>query len=328
MTDNQDKRGSLRTRWHEGQLSHHSTASTIALSLILVATLVAAKTIVVSRSGKLIAQQNAAALLEKISESGLSQLLDFSSDETMYLLEKNQEPIGYGIYFIGPEAHNEGQLTYAGRELLFRNDIQELSYSEFAITDDLSRFVYKKTIRRFKERYVQMTHQDYRDGVLSGQVQLGQRLYPAARYRADQPGLIAPFMIDFFSSLALQENYAKGVVFSLPRIAQDPRYGWMFQLDEQWIKSSQAFPDEIVQQYPYGQGGTVEPLQTMEPLQAQSLYFNMQHQLVWQKIDLGPDELIFKAVEREEILTHFPDALEVLEQWRGDSNEEDDHAIL
>lgn len=332
MIENQDKRGSLLVRWKEGQLANRSTSATVALSVILVATIIVAKAIVVERSGALIAQENAATLTEHISEVGLEQILGRYPLEMTYLFEKDQKPIGYGVYLLESEVDRDGKLSYVGKELVYRSDFEELSYSVFSVANDLSRFTQKKTIRRVSAGTHHVMLQAYRDGVLGGQVQVGQRLYSVAPYRVDEPGLIAPFLIDFFSSLGLRENYSEGVAFLLPKIARQSESSWVFHLEKNWVQSSDEIPSAVVDAAPGGQGCSIETAQLSASNISQTLYFNDEHQLVWQRIRSGQGgELVFRAVDRRDILNHFPDALEILDRWRSEPdepNDEGEHEIL
>lgn len=326
MNEEDEKTGTLYRRWRAGQLANQSSASTIALSVVLVVTIVAAKAIVVSRSGPLIAQENAGKLLAKVAERGLDQILDRSRVEMTYLLEDNHKPIGYGVYQIEPGVGSEGQLIYSGKELLYLDAY--LEYSTFTIANDLSHYTYQKRYRDSRTGALKIVQQDYREGLLVGQVRLGPSSSSLGPYRIDEAGFVAPFLIDLFSSLALQENFSKGVLFLRPTIAKHSGFGWKFQLEKHWVQASEEIDPDIVQEYPGGQGCTVEWLQTNEPQLAQKLYFNERHQLVWQQIPTERGELVYRAVSRQDILNHFPSALEILDRWRREPDEDDDHALL
>ena len=124
--------------------SDHQTTceenNTIRGFLPCVATIVAAKVMVVSRSGPLIAQENAEVFLAKVAERGLDSILGRYPLEMTYLLERDQKPIGYGAFLIEPGTDDAGEMIYRGKDFTYRHDEGILSYTRFDIGNDLSHF--------------------------------------------------------------------------------------------------------------------------------------------------------------------------------------------
>ena len=75
-----------------------------------------------SRSGPLIAQENAEEFLAKVAERGLDSILGRYPLEMTYLLERDQTPIGYGAFLIEPGTDDAGEMIYRGKDFTYRHD--------------------------------------------------------------------------------------------------------------------------------------------------------------------------------------------------------------
>lgn len=330
MDEQPERKETLLQRWKQGQFANRSVASTVSLSIVLVATLLWAKAIVVSRSGPLYARDNGRELTEAVGTNGLGYYLDQYDRQAYYLLEENGRPVGFGALVTEP-LNQQGQLVIAGKELIVHLEAYR-EFSQFVVADDLSHYRYKKVYQNPNGKIVKVIEQTFHDNLLSGKaLDSTGRSLSVPPYQVEPFAMIPPFLLDLFSSLGMQERYSDGIVLVYPNedLMQTQRGGpVMFQTEQFWVQPLEAgvIPGEVMAQYPQGLGCRVQALGSEQ--QEQIFYFDGRNQLVWQKLPVNGSEYIYRAVPRDDLLQTFTDAEVLLEQLFRNEKTEDELELL
>jgi hypothetical protein len=312
MNENKEERTGFFKRWQQNGSSSHPKAVTIVLAGILVLCLFAAQLLVFVRTGtakeREKARQNAKQLIQEVSQSGLDQYIGRKPILRFFLHEIQGKVVGYAILAITPTIHSDNSLVYMGKYLNYIEFTKEhkkwdkINYNIFNDTRN-----YNQTLISSTSQGKIVSQQFYQEGVLS--------------IRSDRKKVKENFVplewLDFYSSLAAQtESVEKdGVIFSIP--GSDEQGQIVFQ--ECWVKPGGSIPKDIIARYP--DGGSVEVRWFGED-HSQDIYYDNEHQLVWQKDTTAAYDSLIRVVSREELEQEFPETGAMLEKWLRVENDE------
>ena len=309
---------SLIQRWREGELARSSTASTVVLGICLAATLLAAFALVADRSGILVARQNGSEVIQQVRQQGLDTYLGQSNQVMYYLLEEDNQANGYRVLYMHRDVKN-GRVVY--KELWHYPSLGLKIHTLFSITNDLSEYDYSKVTQN-NQKKVSFAKHEYRNGELFN----GRR-----REFIPQDGnnIVPVFLLDFFSSLSTRDFPKKGAAFSFALLDQDRNKKIFFE--ECWVQSGGKISEKIKATLPKGRLVTVnwnpsDP--TSQGLISQTIYYNMNHQLIWQKSITATSEEIQRTITPEELDRIYPGSRGELADWLGDIQSDETKQII
>jgi len=313
----------LIQRWREGELSHSSTASTVVLAFCLAATLLAALVLVLDRSGMLVARQNGSEVIQQVRQRGLEKYLGRDPQVMYYLLEKDNQPDGYRVLYIRHDV-KEGHVVYQGQDLYFYPSLGRVDRNQFSVSNDLAEYNYSKIIQNIQTGFsVELSKHTYRGGALKGSYFDGRYQIPIPWIQPKGSNFVPVFLLDFFSSLSAKDFPKKGAAFSFAVPEQIPNNQPL--IDECWVQAGGEIPSHIKANQSKGQVVTINwnpNGQSSNPpshgLLSQTIYYDMNHQLIWQKSITATSELIQRAITPEELYRVYPDSKQRLEEWLGE----------
>ena len=203
--------------------------STLVLGGVLLVCLFLAQLIVMSRSVRVRQQQkarlNTAELIETVFNNGLDSYLGRANILRYFLLEKDGRISGYSIFLLEPQIQPDKQLVFLGKELFYEWDKNQktppyLQQADFIIANDLSWYQYRSTypvIYKGKSLGIIQEQHQVQEGILSGSFFDGQRKALIEPKKITKNNLIPPALLDFFSSLAAEQQPDKEMVFAFTR---------------------------------------------------------------------------------------------------------------
>ena len=159
------------------------------------------------------------------------------------------------------------------------------------------------------------------DGVWRGAYVIDRRRPKVGSHRFERVNVIPRPLLDFFSSLAGRQASGAAVAFSVPVIEERGDSGGPVHLDEYSVHAGGQVPAEVAQIAPDGQ---MVELEWRGKDERQSLYFDGQHQLVWQR---GPEGIELMMITKEELLQRFPQAGERLQRFFGADDGSGDNVL-
>jgi len=292
-------------------------AATIALVGALVLCLLAAQMLVSNRAGNRRARRKAAELVAHVAQQGLTTFFSTENTTRYYLLEKDDQLIGYGAATfqidLGP-----GSPSLRGDELRHFSQSRREHQLSFQVANDLSRFEHMDVIRGPAMPERTLSHY-FQSGVLVGDYALGdEREIVSARVHRNH--LIPLGLVDLFSSLAADAVDALPAVFAV--IISSPQgRGSMFSLRECIVRPGGEVPYTVTDQYPVGHTVTAEWI--THDLR-QTIYYDQMHQLLWQKNSSNDTTETIRAVSRRELLQAYPEAGSRLDSWLESLSDEED----
>lgn len=322
----------LIQRWREGELSRSSTASTVVLAFCLAATLLSAFALVMDRSGMLVARQNGSEVIQQVRQRGLENYLGRTPQVMYYLLEEDNQASGYRALYM---RHNikDGRMVYQGRELWAYPSLGREVRTLFSVTNDLAEYDYSKKIQDIRsDAPVEWSH-EYRHGALKGSYFDGSNQIQFPWIPSDENNFVPVFLLDFFSSLSAKDFPKKGAAFSFASLDL-LRYNQL-PFEECWVRGGGEIPRQIKANLPEGRVVTVDwntnPKSSASPslgLLSQTIYYDLNHQLIWQISMTRTSEQIQRAITPEELYHEYPGSKEKLEDWLGEIQGNEENRII
>ena len=117
-----------------------------------------------------------------------------------------------------------------------------------------------------------------------------------------------PALLDFFSSVAAQEGEDNEVLLAVPVLRFGGGTRNIVQVDNLRVAPGGAAPAEVEAGI---RGGHSVEVEYLEGDRSQTVFYDEEHQLVWQK-DLPEPALFYRAVSREELQRAIPEAEQIL----------------
>jgi len=302
---------------HQWNWATKESSATIALVAILAVSLLSAQMLVWARTGKALdrqqAVQNAAALITKVAEWGLSYYLGNQTTTRYYFCDDDTGTKGYMVLSFQPEILQDGAKILNGTQI-FHPEKSIESIETFKIANDLSWYESTTSIRDLTSGRTDNTVLRYKEGYLQGAYTVqgadGPKLLPLKVVSTESTNnLIMTGLLDFFSSVATNE-YSEGVVLALPRVIEIAPELKILHTEELWVQSGGEAPAEVQSSTPDGRCVEVTYLQTRR---SQTVFYDKDHQLVWQK-DLPEPASYLRQTTRSDLLAKFPEAEQVLNQ--------------
>ncbi|MCH9022757.1 MAG: hypothetical protein IID32_08315 [Planctomycetes bacterium] len=323
----------LIQRWREGEWSRSSTASTLVLAFCLAATLLSAFALVLDRSGMRVARQNGREMIQQVRQRGLEKYLGHAPLVMYYLLKEDNQARGYGALYLHRNLKG-GQVVYQGRELFRYPSLKREVRTVFTVTNDLAEYDYSKEIQNIQTGLsVELSKHSYREGVLKGLFFDGRRGIPILPIQPMGENFVPVFLLDFFSSLSAKNFPKKGAAFSFALLERIRYNQPPFQ--ECWVQAGGEIPSRISENQSRGHGVTVNWNPNGQPsdlqsrgLISQTIYYDMNHQLIWQKSVTENSVSIQKAITPEELDRLFPGSKQILEDWLGEIQGDEENRII
>ncbi len=272
-----------------------SSRSTIALGAILVATLAASYLVVNSRGGNLNASKNGAEAIKQIAEIGLNQYLTKTVVTDYYILEKNDQPVGFAVHYFDPVS--DMPVSISGKYLHYFPKLNELSASTYLIYNNMSSWQSKTVSNYMGMRLAEQL--EYNNRQLKARYELNGEVTALPDIPVKDGNFIATFMLDFLSSIAAGDE----VMFRMPI-----RIG--------------SFKDCLVQ----AEGDVPEEIQRLDPDgiavrttwidNQQDIYYSNDHRLLWQRDANNQTYNITRWVTPRELTEIWPQAGEIIGRWQ------------
>jgi len=321
-TGNKD---SFLKQWRQGRLAERRSAATTFLAVVLVLCLLAAQMMVEARAVKLRPWLKGAEIIKRVADEGLVNAIGTKTITRYYLLKSDDEEwSGYMVLVFEPQIRPDGLWVLTGRELEYHSRDNSLVQTGFTAADDLSWHNYHQTRQVTQDKNLVFTGHDYRveQGILYSSYRIGQRKYQLNPIGIRESNLVPILLLDFFSSLAVKEGGEAGVVFSV--VNPNLLAKGADELLDVLVQAGGAVPDDIINQSPRGHGVKAKWL---EDTRRQILYYDQEHQLVWQK-DLQEPSSTITAVTRAELVEKFREAEPLLRIWFRKETDRKDAELL
>lgn len=297
---------SLFRRWQTGQIASQPGIATIVLAIVLLLSLLAAQWMVHAHSGFTRAVQNGATLIQEVCENGLSYYLPPETTLRYYIIEDQGKPTSFFVTTI--ERHDSPNGIYELNEIQFTGQGLPFRREQLTIDNHLIRYHYENQSYQYTQGP---------DGIYMG---TGG---PPIRLASTFPENTIPRqLLDFFSSIAASNAYEEGVILDIPEgLVRDRRRGLILTTIALRVRTGGDIPVDIQQATPHGYSVHVEHVESSTPSEdvdsqagvfRQDIYYNSQHQLVWQK-DM-PSETILRLVSPSELIETFPAASAMIRQ--------------
>ncbi len=307
-------------------LTEHPAAATTVLAVALALCLLIAKIYVVQNPISYKSQEWHLAdvlqknpLLEKVAADGLEEYLGRENIARYYLIELGDQAIGYGAWALEPQLDsNTGQLVYRGREIWNTPQEGRMRYIAFTVPDDLSWYTHQ--LRRkldYQGEKIQVDIiQNYRSGILEASLSVKDQHKAIGPIQIPAHVIMPPGFLDIISSIAARDASPGEKTDSLMMIDPEAPFagGGDMPITRVQLRtcSPDNVPENIRQQHPEGL-----PVQVfwMDQLAKQVIYYDDQHQIIWQQdmTQFGPQTIT--VVEKDELIEKFPETQELLEKW-------------
>jgi len=306
MNENNESKTSFFHRWNSAGLQAHPKIATIVLAVILVLCLASAQIQVFFKSGSAKsrekARENAQTLIREVSQAGLDSLAGRKPILRYYLLETQGQLDGYAVLAVSPRIQKDNTLIYDGKYLNYSKREHKFITISYKTANDLSFSFYTKSI--YTPKYKWTRRLEYREGFL-----YEPALQGTSSRLPVKGNFVPPDWLDFFSALSAgKDGFRKeGVLLAVLDFDEQGRAG----VTECLVKPGGDIPPELLAAHPHG-----DPVEVMWQggQSSQTIYYDSEHQLVWQKDSLPSLEMKTRSVSREQLGQAFPDALEILDQ--------------
>ena len=304
---------------HQWNWATRESSATIALVAILGVSLLSAQMLVRARTGNVLdrqqAVQNAAALISKVAGQGLSYYLGNQTITRYYFHEDENGKNGYMVLSFQPEIQPDGAWILNGRQIYCLEKSIELRET-FQVADDLSWYEHKTSVRYLTSGRIEETELRYKEGYLQGAIAFGDtkgaKVIPLPMVSTGGANnLIMSCLLDFFSSVAIDEDYSEGVILALPKVQFRGDPPKLLHTEDLWVRTGGEAPAEVRSAIPNGR--CVEVKWLSQSNRFQTVFYDQEHQLVWQK-DLPEPASYLRQTTRSEVLAKFPEAEQVLSQ--------------
>ena len=308
-----------------GRATAHAHIATLVLGGILAATLLGAQALVSVREGNIQARENGAKIIKEIESQGLSSYLGLEPITRYYLLEENGQLTGYAILSLQTRQNLNSSLIFQGQEVYYYPAKGLRKISSIVASNHLKNFSLQEKIEHQKKNFFMSINQQFDDGQLKMQFYNTYGMHPPRTWKINQNHFIPSPLLDVISSVATTgDRNKKGVIFALADIPLwEDRSGTI--LTECLVKPGGQVTPEIKAKAPGGHSVTVEWLGQER---SQIIYYDSQHQLLWQESRFGSETSIIRAVSREELEKAFPQSAEDLENYLPVDTNEEKSAVL
>ncbi|MCP4712521.1 MAG: hypothetical protein GY869_28180 [Planctomycetes bacterium] len=310
---------------HQWNWAAKESSATIALVAILALSLLSAQIFVRVQSGNIIdhpqAIQNASELITKVAEAGLRSYLGNQTTTRYYFCKDETDITGYMVLSFRPEIQQDGSWILNGKQLYYPNESIE-SKETFKVADDLSEYEITTSIRYLTLGRSEVKELIYKEGLLQGTLKgsvSGTTFSSPASVvsTGSTNNLIMPALLDFFSSVATNNDYPEGVTLMLPKVEyyrDNPSQ--LLYTDKLWVHPGGEAPPEVRSSTPNGRCVEVKWFQnqnSQDTRRTQTVFYDNEHQLVWQK-DLPEPASYLLPTTRRDLLAKFPEAESILNQ--------------
>ncbi len=315
MNENNEEQTGFFKRWNTAGLGSHPKIATVVLAGILILCLFSAQILVFFRSGSAKsrdqARDNAQALIQEVSQAGLDHFVGRKPILRYFLVETQGQLDGYAVLAIAPKIQKDNTLVYDGKYLRYTQKEQKFITVNYKTTNDLSFSTYMES--SYTQKYKWTRQIDCRDGFLYEPALQGT----AGRLKV-KGNFIPPDWLDFFSSLSAgKDDLSKdGILFSVLVFDEQGRIA----IQECLIKPGGEIPPDVLSGNPHGNAVEVE---WKGGNYSQTIYYDPEHQLVWQKDSIPSLEMITRSVSRDQLEKEFPAAIQMLDQKLRVNDDED-----
>lgn len=294
------------------QKGSQSTLTTVVLAGILVGTLIGAQILVTMRNVPAAAINNAADLVEQVTDQGLNQYLS-RSRVSYYAVEDSEGQKGYSIRATRPVRDESGRVRIVGRYMEYIDNTYYID--TFWVAEDLSEYSYKQEIEDISQGATRTIIQRKKDDAIRISYSTSMQGYiqslPANTVSVFHDNLIPPPLLSLFVSLSRDAGNSKGSAFVYPHHAPTPNY-----VDVEWLvcwaRPTADVPEEVARDYP--QARAVKT-QWRGIAMNQYYLFDDQHQIVWEKDRIPERELILTETPRAALLADFPAAQNIIQEY-------------
>ena len=334
MPTNEEQKNtdSLRRRWQDGRLAAQPGMATIVLAVVLVLTIVAAQVMVSTRTGHLPAILNAESLIDTVAQNGLNHYLPNQISIRYYLIEEKGKATNFSVLMVEPKIRSDSSAIYQIHELQFDPEEYNLKQSWLTVDNQLQWYDYQYKFQDLKSGDTFSLYQKKKNSRWASYLQVGMRRIPLQMPNLSTRNLVPLPLLDFFSSLTEEHADAEGIYLALPTLTDEGLSQRILDITEVWVKPPGEIPDEISTAAPNGHSVHVDwypetysqkPKNKNPEVTHQEIYYNSQHQLVWQK-DF-PSETITRSVTQKELIESFPIAAMIIRRWMNIKLDTDEH---
>ena len=297
-----------------------STRSTVVLGGVLAVCLAGAAVMVGMRSGQLRARENTAKLLKQVAQQRLESWLGYHPVRGYYIMESEGKAVGFSALQIEGQLADDNTYSFTGGEIYYSSKGNYYRESSYEVAGDLSSYRYTETTRR--GGVFEISRQEYRGGVVTVTYSVAPGRPVSLLVPVEGDNFIPLFLLDALSSVAVQEGYEDGVVFSLLKVGQVPGGPELVRFLECWVRPGGEVPEAVRRDNYDGRSVAVQWLRSGR---SQQIYYGREHQLVWQRdVFSEPQrEEIMRVVSESELYDTLPEAKAVLHEWRRSSKESD-----
>ena len=216
-------------------------------------------------------------------------------------------------------------MVYEGKELMYLPEDNQRMETSFTVANDLSRFTYARAVQNLAGGGTNIAAQELDQGVLRVVGPNGQRQQIPVGQALETNNLICPGLLDFFSSVAGRKPALKGTALSAALVEAGDQ-GPMIYMMHFWVKKGEdQTPLAIRQAHGEGDEVRVDWMIRGGVYKTQRIYYDQEHQLVWQK-DLSEPPETMEVVGRDEVESAYGESGPILERWlREDTDEDEEH---
>ncbi len=289
-----------------------STLATLVLAGILVGALISAQILVMRRNLPPQVIDNAARLLEKISQEGLAAYIR-KPEINFYLIERDDDLVGYSIEAIRSDENNT---QFRGRDFSYFDNTS--IQNQYIISNDLSQYTINEERVNTREGISETFRMVRNDKVLriTGQVSFSGTTQPLGFRQTETipENLIPPPLLGLFVGMLRDETFERGAAFLYP-YPEATRQGVKLKLPACWVRKEGAIPGPVKNRYPQGYA-----MQTRWYGIAfkQNMLFDYDKQLLWSENIQDDSREIIRRTTLTELLSEFPEAQNNLKDQFGD----------
>jgi len=325
MFESDEKKNVIPSGRIAGRVAARAHIATIVLAGILAGTLLGAQALVLVREGNIKARENGAKVIKEINSQGLSSFLGLEPITRYYLLEKNGQLNGYAILSLQPMRNLNNSFVFQGRELYCYPDKDLRKVSSILVPNDMNNYSIQEKIEYQKKNFFISTNQQFDDGKLKVQYYNTYGMRQPISLDVNQDYFIPAPLLDVISSVATTgDSNKKGVIFAIADISLlATRSGTI--LAECLVKPGGRVAHEIQDKDPAGHSVTVKWLGHEK---TQTIYYDSQHQILWQEDHFDSETSTIRAVSRGELEKAFPQSVEDLENYLPVDNNNEKSAVL
>ena len=312
-------------------LATHPAATTTVLAVALAVCLLAGYIYVVVRGDGAVLYDPPIPIpeehpfLSKVSNLGLEHYLGRENIIRYYLVELHNmrsnkvKTTGYGVIVLEAHLDAEGnQLLYHGREFWSYKDTGNMRSTSFMVANDLSWYIHQLERRlvdgRDQALRVLQFHQ-YRNGILEGRLTFGNKRMALKPTTVGYNVLLPPGLLDIVSSMVIHEEDMPET-FSMIDMEMLGSLRREIPMTRLRLKRGGEVPAEIRDTAPDGEAVMVWWL---DHGTEQIIYYDSEHQIVWQQDMTRTGLQVLRAVDKKDVLAAFDDAEEQFDNWQQSS---------